>query len=93
MSDLEYLEDYFKEGGVTVSGPWKLTVWKKTNSPPCYLFSEEHANEGSCPEEKDISTVSRELLNNTENVHIFRTFRTRLRGIQGEANRERGLFF
>jgi len=71
LFDLEYLDNYFKEGDVKISGPWRLTVWKKANSPPCYLFSEEHANEGSCPEEKDISIVSRELLNNTENVHVF----------------------
>lgn len=70
-TDLEYLDNYFKTGSQTVSGPWRLTVWKKDNYPPCYLFSEEHANEGSCSDEKDISTVSRELLNNTDNVHVF----------------------
>jgi len=69
--DLNFLDSYFNTGEITVSGPWRLTVWEKHDSPSCYIFSEEHANEGSCPSEKDISTVAKEILTGTQNVHVF----------------------
>ena len=70
MEDQEYMS-HALESGSTISGPWRLTVWEKHGAPPCYLFSEEHANEGSCPEQKDIAVLSKEILGNTDNVHIF----------------------
>lgn len=69
-TDLETLKLHL-ETGSKISGPWRLTVWHKENSPTCYLFSEEHANKGSCPNEKDIVALSREVIYNTENVHVF----------------------
>ncbi len=59
------------ESGSTISGPWRLTVWEKEGEAPCYIFSEEHHNDGSCPEQKDIATLAKEILANTENVHVF----------------------
>ena len=70
MNDLDYMSDALQPGA-TISGPWRLTVWEKTDCPPCYVFSEEHANEGSCPENKDITVLAKEVLSHTENVHVF----------------------
>lgn len=71
MNDHSYMTRELQPGS-TISGPWRLTVWEKNSEdPPCYLFSEEHANEGSCPENKDITILAKEVLASTENVHVF----------------------
>lgn len=55
----------------TISGPWRLTVWDKEGHPPSYVFSEEHASEGSCPDQRDISSVIRDVLENTSKTEVF----------------------
>ena len=57
--------------GKDISGPWRLTVWEHPSRPSSYVFSEEHENIGSCPDEMDISKLSMNILNNTENAHVF----------------------
>ena len=71
MEDLLSLEQCLLEGSGTISGPWRLTVWENPGKPLHYVFSEEHKNEGSCPNEKDISTLARQVLRETDNVHVF----------------------
>ena len=68
--DLDYMTNVLQPGS-KISGPWRLTVWEKNGLSPCYIFSEEHANEGSCPENKDITVLAKEVLSHTENVHVF----------------------
>ena len=70
MDDVQYMSQAL-EAGSTISGPWRLTVWEKQGCSPCYLFAEEHSNDGSCPEEKDIAVLAKEILRNTQNVHVF----------------------
>lgn len=70
IDDIEYMSQAL-ESGSTISGPWRLTVWEKKNSPTCYVFSEEHDNEGSCPEQKDIAVLAKDILRNTRHVHVF----------------------
>ena len=60
--------------GPPVSGPWRLTAWE----PPAgvgggtiYVFSEEHANEGSCPEHRNFSALASEILIKTRGVHVL----------------------
>lgn len=67
-SDISYVNRTLRG---KISGPWRLTVWSKTDSPPSYVFSEEHANKGLCPEEKCIISLAKDILQNTENVHVF----------------------
>lgn len=55
----------------TISGPWRLTVWEKDGHPPCYVFSEEHESNGSCPHERDISSVLRDILDKTLRTEVF----------------------
>lgn len=55
----------------TISGPWRLSVWEKKGHPPSYIFSEEHSSEGSCPDERDVSSVMREILDKTRKTEIF----------------------
>jgi len=69
MSDVDLID--LKLNGTTISGPWRLTTWTKAGKPPSYVFSEEHASKGSCPEEKDISKLLMEIINDTQNVHVF----------------------
>ena len=71
MNDILSVENILTEGSGLVSGPWRLSVWKRMRSPVHYVFSEEHENNGSCPDEKDISTLARIILRSTENVHVF----------------------
>lgn len=68
-NDLDYLERTLKSG-TYISGPWRLTVWEGESSF-CYVFSEEHANIGSCPENVDITVLAKQILCNTEKVHVF----------------------
>lgn len=55
----------------TISGPWRLTVWDKEGHPPSYIFSEEHASDGSCPDQRDISAILREILDKTRRAEVF----------------------
>ena len=71
MDDILALENILTEGTGLISGPWRLSVWKKYGSPVHYVFSEEHNNNGSCPGEKDISTLARQVLRATDTVHVF----------------------
>lgn len=71
MNDIQNLERCLSEGNGMISGPWRLTVWEKQGEPSHYVFSEEHANVKSCPKEKDISTLARQVLRETEHVHVF----------------------
>lgn len=68
--DVEFLSKSL-ESGSTISGPWRLTVWVQNGKRPCYLFSEEHDNEGSCPDQRGISELAKNVLKNTEQVHVF----------------------
>ena len=54
-----------------ISGPWRRTVWEQNGAPTCYIFAEEHENKGSCPHAIDISTLTRDIIHNTEGVHVF----------------------
>lgn len=67
--DIHVLRDSLHNS--TVSGPWRLTVWEKHGHPPCYIFAEEHESRGSCPEESDISSVLREILDKTTRTEVF----------------------
>lgn len=55
----------------TISGPWRLMVWERHGHPPSYIFSEEHASEGSCADQRDISSVLREILDKTTATEVF----------------------
>lgn len=58
-----------------ISGPWRLTVWDSVdtgmNSGKVYVFSEEHANDGSCPEYRHFSEIAKDILQKTNGVHIL----------------------
>lgn len=58
-----------------ISGPWRLTVWDSVhtgvNSGKVYVFSEEHNNKGSCPENRHFSQIAQDILQNTTGVHIL----------------------
>lgn len=70
-NDVEFLSKLLDPGS-TISGPWRLTVWVRDGGKcPCYLFSEEHHNSGSCPDQEGISEVIKRVLNNTRHVHVF----------------------
>ncbi|CAM9092231.1 unnamed protein product, partial [Ectocarpus sp. 12 AP-2014] len=57
-----------------VSGPWRLTVWEsptQAGGSKIYVFSEEHANEGSCPQDRHFSHLAAEVLQKTRGVHVL----------------------
>lgn len=68
-SDLEILHNTVFNS--TISGPWRLTVWERDEHPPCYIFAEEHDSNGSCPEQRDISSVLLEILDSTTHTEVF----------------------
>lgn len=68
-SDVEALDSILSN--TTISGPWRLSVWVKDGHPPSYIFAEEHSSEGSCPEQRDVSSVMREILDKTTKTEIF----------------------
>lgn len=70
MEDVKVIDGMLQDGS-RISGPWRLTVWEREGKPPSYVFSEEHANSGSCPGEKDISRLTTDILQTTRNVHVF----------------------
>lgn len=77
MHDREILEDIVGIGTkIPISGPWRLTVWDASNTGiantgKVYVFSEEHANKGSCPENRHFSALASEILKKTRGVHIL----------------------
>jgi len=70
MEDISKIKETIFNGK-DISGPWRLTVWEQEGRAPSYVFSEEHENKGACPDEMDISKLSMDILNTTENVHVF----------------------
>lgn len=76
MNDRVKLEKIIGIGELApISGPWRLTVWDSVNtgvnSGKVYVFSEEHENEGSCPENRHFSHIMMEILQKTTGVHIL----------------------
>ena len=72
MSDRQVLDDIVGVGSASpVSGPWRLTVWDATPAGKLYVFSEEHANKGSCPQQRHFSSVASEILQKTTGVHVL----------------------
>ena len=76
MNDREILDNIIGIGSLEpISGPWRLTVWDSSNtgvdSGSIYVFSEEHSNEGSCPDMRHFSEIAMEILQKTEGVHIL----------------------
>ena len=70
-SDIKYLEDNIDNSTNQISGPWRMSKWVKENEPTSYVFSEEHGNEGACSSGKEITKLIRDVLGNTDNVHVF----------------------
>lgn len=68
--DFEIIQDLINESKY-ISGPWRYTTWKKPGKVPMVIFSEEHGNEGACPNETSISSVFTQILNKTENGNIY----------------------
>ncbi len=58
-----------------ISGPWRLTVWEPAgtgvDSGKVFVFSEEHGNDGSCPQRRHFSGVARQILESTSGVHVL----------------------
>lgn len=56
-----------------ISGPWRCAIYAHPDekSPPTVIFSEEHDNKGSCPNETHIISVLKDILNGTDNAHVF----------------------
>jgi hypothetical protein len=52
-----------------VSGPWQIATLQKDDTK-IILVSEEHGNEGSCPENKSILDILKDALE-LENTHLF----------------------
>lgn len=68
-TDVQIISDSLKNA--TISGPWRLTVWESDSHPPSYVFSEEHGSEGSCPDERGISSILMEILDKTAAAEVF----------------------
>lgn len=68
--ELETIKDLISESKY-ISGPWRYTTWKKKGKVPMVIFSEEHGNAGSCPNETSISSVFTRILKETKNGNIF----------------------
>jgi len=68
--EFEIIQDLIKEAKY-ISGPWRYTTWKKPGKVPMVIFSEEHGNDGSCPNETSISSVFTQILNKTVNGNIY----------------------
>ncbi len=73
MSDRQILDSIVGIGttAAPVSGPWRLTVWDSQTSGNMYVFSEEHANKGSCPQHRHFSALASEILKKTRGVHVL----------------------
>ena len=67
--DVKVLSDCLNDA--TISGPWRLTVWESHGHPPSYIFSEEHGSEGSCPDQRGISSILKEILDKTTATEVF----------------------
>jgi len=72
MNDRQVLDEIVGVGTtIPVSGPWRLTVWDSPNTGKLYVFSEEHGNKGSCPQNRHFSTLASEILQKTRGVHVL----------------------
>lgn len=72
MNDRQILDEIVGVGSKSpVSGPWRLTVWDSSTTGNLYVFSEEHANKGSCPQNRHFSTLASEILRKTRGVHVL----------------------
>lgn len=72
MNDRQILDDIVGIGTQSpISGPWRLTVWDSPITGKVYVFSEEHANKGSCPENRHFSALASEILQKTRGVHVL----------------------
>ncbi len=72
MNDRRVLDEIVGVGtSSAISGPWRLTVWDSSTSGKIYVFSEEHANKGSCPENRHFSALASEILRKTRRVHVL----------------------
>lgn len=72
MNDRQILDDIVGVGsGSPVSGPWRLTVWDSPTTGKLHVFSEEHANKGSCPQNRHFSTLASEILQKTRGAHVL----------------------
>lgn len=72
MNDRQILDNIVGIGTRSlVSGPWRLTVWDSPSTGKMYVFSEEHANKGSCPQNRHFSTLASEILQKTRGVHVL----------------------
>lgn len=72
MDDRQILDGIVGIGSKSpVSGPWRLTVWDSPTTGNLYVFSEEHANTGSCPQNRHFSTLASEILQKTRGVHVL----------------------
>ncbi|CAM9431988.1 unnamed protein product [Pylaiella littoralis] len=72
MNDRQVLDEIVGVGTtIPVSGPWRLTVWDSPSTGKLYVFSEEHGNKGSCPQNRHFSTLASEILQKTRGVHVL----------------------
>jgi len=72
MNDRQILDGIIGVGTRSpISGPWRLTVWDSPSTGKLYVFSEEHANKGSCPQNRHFSTLASEILQKTRGVHVL----------------------
>ena len=72
MNDRQILDDIVGIGTrAPISGPWRLTVWDAPGTGKVYVFSEEHANTGSCPQNRHFSALASEILQKTTGVHVL----------------------
>ncbi|CAM9103848.1 unnamed protein product [Ectocarpus sp. 12 AP-2014] len=72
MDDRRILDEVVGIGAKSpISGPWRLTVWDSPTTGKLYVFSEEHANKGSCPQNRHFSLLASEILQKTRGVHML----------------------
>lgn len=72
MNDRQILDNIVGIGTQSpISGPWRLTVWDSPNTGKIYVFSEEHANKASCPQNRHFSALASEILQKTRGVHVL----------------------
>ena len=72
MNDRQLLDSIVGIGTQSpISGPWRLTVWDSPPTGKLYVFSEEHGNNGSCPQNRHFSALASEILQKTRGVHVL----------------------
>jgi len=72
----QLLEDIIGVGsGEPISGPWRLAIYdtshSETDSGKIFVFSEEHENDGSCPDKRHFSELMKEILEKTSDTYIL----------------------